>query len=756
MYENLALGAVALQSSYSRYSTPNDPLGAISGSKNGHYGFHTEYEESPWWLIDLQRVCPVHRIVIYNRCDAATDRVRPMTISICADVGEPWADLYVAHHVFGGATAGRPLTIALGTEPLPMRFIKISLHKKEYLHLDEVEVYGTNYVKHYLFAPPPATPSASATPVRSDEDNATALGAIVCLTRGYSDVAQYSDLIKRNEAIFAHINSRMEVQYPLVIWHEGNISRAHQEYILSSERNADVRFLDISDVFQLPAGIDPALYEDQFSTSYRLMCKFNAFDIWQASREFKYILRIDEDCIIQSIADDPFTWAEQNHLDYGFSIYTAEMHKATLATLPFFTRAYLDHRHEASGAGYLYPNWFPYTNFGIARTRFFLSGRVHDFLRCAVDQPDFFYRRWGDLPLLGLAVDLFSEPDRISPIPELIYWHGSHNCLINAGSAVQQQPKRFAQIAAPDLEPARSLLAEGKALEAERLLLSAFAETPGVPELVSELRDVAVRLGRTEIARRLCVGPLGATSGKSGKVRVGNLTLDYPVTVGSFLGTYFASALEKVVIQVGANDGIMDDPIRYYLSTNRDPNFRAALIEPVPFYFSQLQKLYTGAPEISVHNVACGGSRETRQLYFIDPEIADKMNGDGPVNNWAHGQGSFDKDFILREIEKNSFRGEYYVSNIDFFRSSIMSVAVNVIRLADLPISRNNRNLLVVMDVQGHELEVLHGIDWNFPPAYIVLEDAGNSATKSAIREYLDSHGFGYVCGDYDKLFARR
>ena len=53
------------------------------------------------------------------------------------------------------------------------------------------------------------------------------------------------------------------------------------------------------------------------------------------------------------------------------------------------------------------------------------------------------------------------------------------------------------------------------------------------------------------------------------------------------------------MIQVGANDGIMCDPLRRYLAPTRGQELHAVLIEPIPFYFQRLQDLYAGYPNIS-------------------------------------------------------------------------------------------------------------------------------------------------------------
>jgi FkbM family methyltransferase len=224
-------------------------------------------------------------------------------------------------------------------------------------------------------------------------------------------------------------------------------------------------------------------------------------------------------------------------------------------------------------------------------------------------------------------------------------------------------------------------------------------------------------------------------------------------SLNDFYEAYFSSTKEKQVIQVGANDGVMCDPLRRFLAKSRDQNICAALIEPVPFYYAKLCDLYRDHPKLTIMNVACGASPARAPLYFIEPSIADKMNGNGPANNWAHGQGSFDRDVVKYWIERNRFRGEDYVRNIDTYLQSIISIDVDIVPLSEIAMSRHNDNLLIVIDVQGFELDVIRGIDWRYPPAYIVLEDDLNKS--GPISEYLALQGYSYLCGQNDKLYMR-
>jgi FkbM family methyltransferase len=233
---------------------------------------------------------------------------------------------------------------------------------------------------------------------------------------------------------------------------------------------------------------------------------------------------------------------------------------------------------------------------------------------------------------------------------------------------------------------------------------------------------------------------------------IGTRRLTRLSSLADFHEAYFSSGKQARVIQVGANDGIMCDPLRRYLVHSTNQNIRAALVEPIPFYYTKLENLYADNSNITVVNAACGASRGRAPLYFIEPSVADQMNGDGPPNNWAHGQGSFDPNVVKYWIERNRFRGEDYVQNIDNYIEAIKSINVEIIRLSDIEMSRQNDNLLLVIDVQGFELDVIRGIDWNHPPAYIVVEDDLNKS--GPIDEYLSSRGYFFLCGRIDKVYV--
>lgn len=218
----------------------------------------------------------------------------------------------------------------------------------------------------------------------------------------------------------------------------------------------------------------------------------------------------------------------------------------------------------------------------------------------------------------------------------------------------------------------------------------------------------------------------------------------------TYLDALFNSNSIRTVVQIGANDGIQNDPLRKYLISSG--SYQAILVEPIPFYVDKLKALYSMRDDIKILKAAAGAKEEELELFFIPPELATKMNGDGPQNDWAHGQGSFNKDTIIHWIKENSFRGNDYISNIDLFINSIDSITLQVLKTEKiLPCDRNG--LLLIIDVQGFEVSVLNGIDWSNPPQWIVVEDDLDN-TLDFIK-FFYAKGFEWVAGDHDKVFAR-
>ncbi len=117
------------------------------GFRTGNFGFHTAFEDEPWWAVDLLERYAIKAVHIYNRVDdpAMAARARHIAIEI-SSTGSIWTEVYA--HKGGPAfqgTIGRPLVVMF-EKAVFARHLRIISRTKTFLHLDEVEVYGSSAI----------------------------------------------------------------------------------------------------------------------------------------------------------------------------------------------------------------------------------------------------------------------------------------------------------------------------------------------------------------------------------------------------------------------------------------------------------------------------------------------------------------------------------------------------------------------------------------------------------------------------------
>jgi hypothetical protein len=143
---DLSLHKRATQSSLSEYSlgatVEEDASGAVSGHAPSPYAFHTNCEANPWWSVDLEDVCSVRQVVIFNRSetDYLAERAIPLLASTSLD-GREWSPLFKTPDGLIPGRDGNPL-IWTAAEPVNARFLRLSVGKSSWLHLRQVRVLG--------------------------------------------------------------------------------------------------------------------------------------------------------------------------------------------------------------------------------------------------------------------------------------------------------------------------------------------------------------------------------------------------------------------------------------------------------------------------------------------------------------------------------------------------------------------------------------------------------------------------------------
>lgn len=167
-------------------TTGEDAVGAVDGVINGKWGFHTDSEQNPWWQVNLGVETAIDRIVVYNRADGTSGRASRIIVLVSMD-GNQWQKIYQHDgSVFLGHPDNKPLGVkANGVKAL---IVRLQIEGHDYLHLDEVEVYGTadlsNNVALYKSANQSSVSTWSARHSRPGSERPWIEGAAEVLRRG--------------------------------------------------------------------------------------------------------------------------------------------------------------------------------------------------------------------------------------------------------------------------------------------------------------------------------------------------------------------------------------------------------------------------------------------------------------------------------------------------------------------------------------------------------------------------------------------
>ncbi len=146
-------------------------------------------------------------------------------------------------------------------------------------------------------------------------------------------------------------------------------------------------------------------------------------------------------------------------------------------------------------------------------------------------------------------------------------------------------------------------------------------------------------------------------------------------------------------VQVGANDGVLSDPVYESAGPNA---FDGLLIEPSPVSFLKLSDLYRGSEHVRLRNEGVALRPGTLTLY----QLADEHWHRFP--DWAPGVASARRDLLL----------ETFAGLDDGIDECIVSFTVPVQPLSDILESERLQEFdLLLIDVEGMEQEVIESFD---------------------------------------------
>ncbi len=141
------------------------------------------------------------------------------------------------------------------------------------------------------------------------------------------------------------------------------------------------------------------------------------------------------------------------------------------------------------------------------------------------------------------------------------------------------------------------------------------------------------------------------------------------------------------VVQVGANDGVRNDPVH---ASIRELGLPALLIEPQPELFEALRETYADQPQVICENMAIAEEPGESTLWRLDPSARTERLS-------LNGTASFNRDHVTRFAR---------LANLP--DSAVQRVRVPADRLAALIEKHSIADiLLLLIDVEGLDDRVL-------------------------------------------------
>ena len=195
----------------------------------------------------------------------------------------------------------------------------------------------------------------------------------------------------------------------------------------------------------------------------------------------------------------------------------------------------------------------------------------------------------------------------------------------------------------------------------------------------------------------------------------------------SLLYSAFAHAYpEARFVQIGANDGVMDDPLREFVLRHR---WRGVLVEPVPYLFEKLKANYPARQGLEFANVAIAPRPGQQPFYFL-PDTLD----DPRVPSWYRGLGSFSKEVLMKHADV-----------VPGLEQRLQVAAVDCVTFDQLCESHGLARFdLLHIDTEGYDWEILKTVNFaRYRPRLLVYERHHlNPADRAACREHLRQHGY--------------
>lgn len=263
---------------------------------------------------------------------------------------------------------------------------------------------------------------------------------VICvLTKGYSDTSEYNQLVNRNNALASTLGHDAKL-FDYFFFHEGNIPDAHQAFIQASTPALQMTFINVADDFVrelVPSSnsnefCHSTWLSDSFPFGYKCMCRFWLHRFLQYTTDYKYVIRVDEDCVVQGLPLAQITNdMHDNNQYYMTPVFVGADEPDVVVGLNEFVENFIASNASCDIQTPVYDR-NPYTNVAIFDADYFRNSNLIMAFCDAVDKSgSIFINRWGDLPLWGVILSCFVPDVHYGVDTRIKYLHGSHALHIN-------------------------------------------------------------------------------------------------------------------------------------------------------------------------------------------------------------------------------------------------------------------------------------------------------------------------------------
>ena len=259
--------------------------------------------------------------------------------------------------------------------------------------------------------------------------------------------------------LFKHFNAKHA--YPVILFHEGDYDAKAQREILMGVRSqcrhlVTFHTVDAED-FQVPSFIDEEKMKHCIearptpywrNAKYRCMCRWWLVSVFKYVSEYEYIMRLDDDSIIEEPIPDLFAWAKSKDLNYASNFVHVDCGICCYDMKNFFLKQFPEKASQIEemfmaqeipsrsvAPSHFFRLWMSitqsplpeigdkitvhqpimmYNNFFVLKTAFWKQPAIQDALQAIDETGMVFYARWGDAPLQSLLAFLNSPPEQIS------------------------------------------------------------------------------------------------------------------------------------------------------------------------------------------------------------------------------------------------------------------------------------------------------------------------------------------------------